>query len=737
MSSSPAVTEVLSADGASCALVGISGGRPSEESIDYVHNKTQFQLHTMMTEQRHPKTMNLSQTIAKDAATGLQQLLSVDDDITAKLSSIVCDSHALGGVRSIQLALERCLREKRRVYFYGCGATGRLAKAMESMFWRPFWRRLRASPLWSRISPHVSGSIESDCVGEMTGADRALIASLEGFEDLQLIGALALEAHGIEPDDTIIAVTEGGETSSVIGTVRAGLQQWKEKYPQAGPDQTSQHLFFVYNNPSDLLQPFERSAIVLNEPGITKVNLATGPQAITGSTRMQATSTETYVLAVALHCAVDQFLRTTVGLNSEEMCSPGFTSAAADLATLLNDFDRVVSAVKQSIPALAKVTEWESSCYAHKHFTTYFAMAGLMSVFIDSTERSPTFRLFALDTTEQTPHRKCWLQVWTNASDATKAWDALLGRPFSGMAFDRYDEPFRRRIDDPYLRAMALNSLPQAGDDQAHLYDFSVSPQNKARRGGIQSGDLGVLVLVGKEEMDTLADTSSEASKFIRDFTSIPAPTPSSDAADHDIPARVAILIVSDGESAATTSKIESLLRSQSLPLDRISLVVFSLDSTGDPFGIRAQLALKIALNAHSTGVMARLGKVLGNCMVNVSPSNLKLIGRATHLIRAIANEALEKAKLPSVSYPLANAMLYDSIEVIRAEQRAAVPTSSSSASAAGAQSAEVALSIVRLLASIEKNTPVAGEEALNTLATKGLATFIEEFNARHAAAAS
>jgi len=34
----------------------------------------------------------------------------------------------------------------------------------------------------------------------MTGGDRALISSLEGFEDLQLIGRLQLKDRGIEKE---------------------------------------------------------------------------------------------------------------------------------------------------------------------------------------------------------------------------------------------------------------------------------------------------------------------------------------------------------------------------------------------------------------------------------------------------------------------------------------------------------------------------------------------------------
>jgi N-acetylmuramic acid 6-phosphate etherase len=56
-------------------------------------------------------------------------------------------------------------------------------------------------------------------IGELTGGDRALINALEGFEDLFVIGELQLHDNGIKKGDVVIAVTEGGETSSVIGTI--------------------------------------------------------------------------------------------------------------------------------------------------------------------------------------------------------------------------------------------------------------------------------------------------------------------------------------------------------------------------------------------------------------------------------------------------------------------------------------------------------------------------------------
>ena len=68
------------------------------------------------------------------------------------------------------------------------------------------------------------GSMYGKVIGELTGGDRALVNSLEGFEDLQIIGKLQLEEHNIKKGDVVICVTEGGETSSVIGTM---LTAWR------------------------------------------------------------------------------------------------------------------------------------------------------------------------------------------------------------------------------------------------------------------------------------------------------------------------------------------------------------------------------------------------------------------------------------------------------------------------------------------------------------------------------
>jgi N-acetylmuramic acid 6-phosphate etherase len=293
---------VSAADSAFLSLIGVV---PSAESLDYVHHKKQFQLHTLLTEQRHPRTMNLSETLREDqrVGDGLRELFSVDDDIAAKFAAIAegmtdDDRDTLQAMRAMVDAVGRTIAGGRRVYVYGCGATGRLAKQMESAFWKPFWARVKAHhpDIYAKAEkafPYARDAVGLDgkssaattasgagagagagasavslgdrVIGEMTGGDRALISSLEGFED-----------------------------SSVIGTILAALDQWKASPPTAtttpatttdakGLDPrvltpgaasgaydaavTRAHLFFVFNNPNDRLMPFERSKRVINEPG--------------------------------------------------------------------------------------------------------------------------------------------------------------------------------------------------------------------------------------------------------------------------------------------------------------------------------------------------------------------------------------------------------------------------------------------------------------------------------------
>jgi N-acetylmuramic acid 6-phosphate etherase len=701
-----AVPSQESGGGAKGNLLRLLGIEPSAESVDYVENKTQFQLHTLLTEQRHPKTWFLGERVREDTLAGLKMLSSVDDDIQAKMGELIADP---GTLEQAARAVETAILGGRKIYVYGCGATGRLAKQMESTFWRPFWRRVKADGrIWKKAAVRLPAgeTIEEELIGEMTGADRALISSLEGFEDLPLIGRLQLHDRGIEKGDVVICVTEGGETSSVIGTVLAALDEWRAR-SDFDPAESRRHLYFVYNNPDDRLMPFDRSRSVLTEPGITKINLTTGPQAITGSTRMQATTIETDVVAAIVETAVERVLAPALG--DRDMAKLGFGGGDAmgngpGVAAKLRDFEGVLAGTRAALGELAALTDIEAAAYAAGRFSTYYAERGLITVFIDSTERSPTFRLFPLDTVKE-PRRKCWIQVWTNAATPAEAWRAFLGRPFRGLDPEIYKKPFETEVADPYLRRAALESLKKAGDDQADLYDFSLSAANTVGRGP-KKGDLCVLVALTPEE-DLITEEGSGFAKVLA--------LAAAGGAD------AGVIVVTGRPAKEFPALADRVRRRWEGAAGRLVVVPVSVRADGDAFGIRQQMAAKMLLNAHSTAVMAKLGKVVGNTMTNVSPSNLKLIGRATYLIQSHVNDVLGtpawvKAHGPRepITYGEANAVLFDAIAALKDK------------TAEAGQTAEVAFSVVRILESLKQGRGIGPGEALDIVRTVGLSKYLE-----------
>ena len=81
----------------------------------------------------------------------------------------------------------------------------------------------------------------------------------------------------------------------------------------------------------------------------------------------------------------------------------------------------------------------------------------MITVFIDCTERSPTFRLFPLDKRDAA-ERRCWVQVWTEGEEPASAWRNFLGRRFRGLSPAHYLQPLQQ-VEDPYLRRAALPTL--------------------------------------------------------------------------------------------------------------------------------------------------------------------------------------------------------------------------------------------------------------------------------------
>ena len=140
--------------------------------------------------------------------------------------------------------------------------------------WRDFFHRRAAElTLEERKLADRSASI-------MTGGDFALIRSVEFFEDYAEGGRRQAAALDVGEGDTFVAITEGGETSSVLGTLQYAAEHGAKCY-------------LVFNNPADILRAhLDRSREAIDNPKVTVIDLYCGSMSVAGSTRMQATSSE-------------------------------------------------------------------------------------------------------------------------------------------------------------------------------------------------------------------------------------------------------------------------------------------------------------------------------------------------------------------------------------------------------------------------------------------------------------
>ncbi|MFC2158296.1 hypothetical protein ACFLT9_10715, partial [Acidobacteriota bacterium] len=140
-----------------------------------------------------------------------------------------------------------------------------------------------------------------------------------------------------------------------------------------------------------------------------------------------------------------------------------------------------------------------------------------------------------------------------------------------------------------------------------------------------------------------------------------------------------------------------------------------------DPLGLNRQTLLKILLNGHSTAVMARLGRVVGNTMTHVNPSNLKLIGRATYLILSHVNDTIGQedwiqkyGEMRPLTYRESNAVLFNAIEFTAQITH---------------EISEVELSIIRILEALRIQRFVSWEDARSIAGNPGLEAYLALHN--------
>ncbi len=344
---------------------------------DFIQKSSYFSLGHLPTEGFHPATSNLSALTVSNPDEAIRLIGRVDAEAIQTLRD------SLESIQNLSAEIQVTLEHGNRVFISGCGATGRLALALESTF-----RSIHRGKPW-----------ENRVQGLMAGGDFALVKSVENFEDFPSYGERHLSDLGFTEGDLLVAVTEGGETPYVIGTVHGALAR------------SSRKPWFVFCNPSDLLAAtVERSREVLEHPGVNSLCLSVGPMALSGSTRLQAATVQMLAVGIALtrnFALLDHLL---VELSR------------LDLASFLTPF-----------------VEWESGVYRSGGSVLYRTSTYPIAVLTDTTERSPTFSLapFEKSTWSGEACSWCYLSI-PDARSPLESWERILNRKPIGLEWEEF-----------------------------------------------------------------------------------------------------------------------------------------------------------------------------------------------------------------------------------------------------------------------------------------------------------
>jgi N-acetylmuramic acid 6-phosphate etherase len=407
----------------------------------------------------------------------------------------------------------------------------------------------------------------------------------------------------------VFAITEGGETSFVIGTAWAGVEAGAKVY-------------FVYNNPDDILcQTVERSREVIQDPRIEKINLTTGPMAIMGSTRMQATSIQLIVMLTVLELVVRELLGLSLG-NVPEQSLIGLTEMLANLKS------------PELLAQLAELVTLEESLYRSGHKNNYFAQQLAIDVLTDTTERSPTYCTPPFRKFDDTTATASWAFLFLPQSETSDAWEQLLKREPRCV---QWSEAEARELVGEEKLPRTLETLRKI--TRSELMRFRIGLDGRRFR-PLAEND-GSIVVVSRMEIADLFEangfyhTQFEAARQAGARTGL-----IHFGTDYSI-RRVRDAIV------GWNPECVAIL----VPLPETNLLLDGVKRTG----------LKLLLNALSTCTMVRLGRVMGNTMIWVVPSNLKLIDRATRYI----------VQLTGLAYEAANGLLFEVIEYVEPRMKA------------------------------------------------------------------
>jgi N-acetylmuramic acid 6-phosphate etherase len=570
----------------------------NQRSEEFLKISSQFQLGVLTTEASHPVTAELSQTAKRDISAALGLLFDVDADVIAKYEEFASSGRA----QAIKETLRKALLNGGKVFFTGCGSTGRLSIQLVSI-WRDFWQRQGGAG--ARAFEHRAFSV-------MAGGDFALIKSVEGFEDYSAFGKKQIGDLGVSAGDVVFAITEGGETSFVIGTAWKGLEAGAKVY-------------FVYNNPDGVLcEHVQRSREVIEEPRIEKINLTTGPMAITGSTRMQATTIQLCVLLTVMEMVFRDLLAELGRSQAPALDSP---SVPSEFLEALRQAHATLKSPRV-LHELAALVALEESVYRASHKNNYFADSFGIDVLTDTTERSPTYCSPPFRKFDDMTATESWAFLFLPYAETAQAWERIIKRQ---PACVEWSEKEVRELVGEEKAARTYEIVRKISARE--LMRFKVGLDGAQYR-PLRKGDSAVGIVAQQEKASLLSTDGFHRRQL---------------EAARRAGARAGLIYFGHEDSL---EEIRNFLS----PWDpECAAVLVPVPKTNFLLDGVTRVVVKTLLNSLSTCTMVRLGRVMGNYMIWVVASNLKLIDRSTRYIQ----------RLTGLDYRAANLLLFEVIEYV------------------------------------------------------------------------
>jgi N-acetylmuramic acid 6-phosphate (MurNAc-6-P) etherase len=216
----------------------------------------------LLTEQSHPKTANVSSILQDDTLQGLNVLHSVDEDLIAPLKGFEATQ-----TQELARVFYEALIAGRSITFVGSGSSGRAGSVLSKHFDRAIQKL--------GIDPSFRGKV----LGKIAGGAIAKIKAQENFEDNELSGKALVESLGLSKGDILVAVSASSSATLNKGACKAARAM----------DET---VYYFFNIDSDPFNPRVKTpmAELIKEHGVIPLQFWSGPQAVRGSTRLQASS---------------------------------------------------------------------------------------------------------------------------------------------------------------------------------------------------------------------------------------------------------------------------------------------------------------------------------------------------------------------------------------------------------------------------------------------------------------